>query len=108
MVKMIIIGLVMLILVFIVIYSFNTQILENYEYTTIYNCNECKNKTFGQCTQCGSCLWVRGYDYKNNKFFAECVKGDEHGPWNNKRKDKVIMWKYSRDPFYNNPYISMI
>lgn len=89
-------------------------IVEGYEYNTVYYCNDCKGKTFGQCTQCASCLWVRGYDYKNGKFFAECRKGDEHGLWpvsrcnkDKSNKYKEPLWGYSRDPFYDNKYESM-
>lgn len=82
---------------------------ENYEYTTVYYCNDCKDRTFGQCTQCASCAWVRGYDYNTGKFFAECRKGDEHGLWDSSLEEskKEALWLYSRDPFYNYPYYSM-
>lgn len=84
----------------------NNPLLEGYEYNTIYYCNDCEGKTFGQCTQCGSCTWIRGYDYDKGKLFAKCVKGDEHGPWNNISGNKIVN-QYSRDPFYNHEYVSM-
>lgn len=89
------------------------SILEGYEYNVISYCDDCKNKTFGECTRCATCVWVRGYDYKTGKFFAECRKGDEHGLWKNDKENmacdsKKVLWQYSRDTFYNGPYESMI
>lgn len=100
--------LIIIILLCISLFAVYYQPLqENYEYTTIYYCNDCKGKTFGQCTQCASCLWVNGYDYGKKQFFAECRKGDDHGLWENNTPKRPALWKYSRDPFYNHPYYPM-
>lgn len=92
--------------------SITRPITEGYEYDVISYCEDCKNKTFGQCTQCASCVWVRGVDYEKGQMFAECRKGDEHGVWRdgeeNQNSNKKIVWQYSRDPFYDGPYESMI
>jgi len=85
------------------------NVLEGYEYNTVYYCNDCDNKNFGQCTRCASCVWVRGFNYDKNEFFAECRKGDEHGLWKKSGDiNNEYLFGYSREPLYNGPYFSMI
>lgn len=92
----------------------NSNITENFDVSPVYYCNNCKGKTFGQCTQCLSCVWVKTLNQDDNGkiyFKGSCISGDEHNIYHptllmmNNNIQRA--YPYSRDPFYNNPYISI-
>lgn len=87
---------------------------EGFDVSPVYYCHNCKDKTFGQCTQCLSCRWIKTINQDvNGKVYYEgkCVGGDEHGLYNPEEimmDDSVQMiYPYNRDPFYNGEYISI-
>jgi len=91
---------IIFIIIFIIYYHFNVK--ENFDAIgRVYYCQDCKGKTFGQCQDCLSCVWVIDQDKRTGK----CIKGD---PYRFKYTDvNRPIYAYQRDPFFNSPYYAM-
>jgi hypothetical protein len=70
---------------------FSSSLLNNESFQNFYgvHCNTCNSKNFAQCLNCAEC----GFCIKGSS--GECVKGDQHGPYDGRLCD---MW-YHSDPF---------
>lgn len=83
--------ILLLILVLIIAYYFYYK-KEHFDLYYGVNCENCSEKTFGECIQCANC----GFGLVgNNKGF--CTRGDMLGPYKSKYKFKK--WLYN-DPFW--------
>lgn len=91
-----------IIIIIIIIYCYYSAKTEHFDaISRVYYCQDCSNKTFGQCQDCLSCVWIIDPETGQGK----CIKGDPYTfKYTNVNRP---IYAYQRDPFFNSPYYPM-